>query len=256
MSPNYTLTVCLISVSRSQLLDDVAEMFIKRMLNIHHKAKAALEQYQADHQEHADNLILTLREVVTAYQTEGTIEDSFSKVDAVLGSRCEQVLTDCEAHVSHAGNNYFSFLWPFYKRHRATLFHLIKVVKFHCASADKALEEAFHFLVDNEAKRGDWLSTLSPTNLMAPPKQLDLSWTPPGWWRLVTGQRNREAYPEQLNRRHFEVCLFSQIMSELESADLYVAGNSQYADYRDQLIPLEQYDKEVAAYGEMLGFTQ
>jgi hypothetical protein len=37
---------------------------------------------------------------------------------------------------------------------------------------------------------------------------------------------------EEVNRRHFEVSLFSQIMWVLKSGDLYIEGSGKYADYR------------------------
>jgi len=32
-------------------------------------------------------------------------------MDAVIGPRREGLLEDCDAHLAHAGNNYFPFLW-------------------------------------------------------------------------------------------------------------------------------------------------
>lgn len=73
------------------------------------------------------------------------------------------------------------------------------------------------------------------------------------WWRLVTGQRPRDEIPKRLHRRHFELCVFSQLMAELKSGDLCVPGSDRFADYRDQLISWEEYHHGVAAYGEMVG---
>ena len=47
--------------------------------------------------------------------------------------------------------------------------------------------------------------------------------------------------PESVNRRHFEVCIFSHILLELKSGDLYIEGSSDYGDYYSQLIDWEQY---------------
>ena len=41
---------------------------------------------------------------------------------------------------------------------------------------------------------------------------LDLSWVSDPWWPLVTGQARRDELPDRVQRRHFEVCLFTQIM--------------------------------------------
>ena len=42
-------------------------------------------------------------------------------------------------------------------------------------------------------------------------------------------------------------------MTELLSGDLCIAGSAQFADYRAQLIPWEDYTDAVAAYGTHMG---
>ena len=48
----------------------------------------------------------------------------------------------------------------------------------------------------------------------------------------MTGQSKRGACPEKVLRRHFEMGVFSQLLWDLKSGDLYVEGGDQYADYR------------------------
>jgi Tn3 transposase DDE domain len=59
--------------------------------------------------------------------------------------------------------------------------------------------------------------------------------------------------PPRINRRHFEVCIFSQVMAELQSGDLCIPGRAQFADYRAQLISWEDYHQTVTAYGAQVG---
>jgi len=111
---------------------------------------------------------------------------------------------------------------------------------------DRTFEEALRFLLEHEHKTGEWLAVSKSAGL-------DLAWVPEIWWRLVTGQRPRDEVPQRLHRRHFELCVFSQLMAELKSGDLCVPGSDHFADYRDQLISWEEYPRGVAAYGEMVG---
>jgi hypothetical protein len=57
-----TLAAAFLLMQSAGALDDLAEMFIKRMLAIHQKGKDALEQYRARHQSRTDALVLTLRD--------------------------------------------------------------------------------------------------------------------------------------------------------------------------------------------------
>ena len=65
---------------------------------------------------------------------------------------------------------------------------------------------------------------------------ISLKWISGKWKKLVTGETLPNKSITKVNRRYFELCLFSKIMQELKSGDLYVEGSHDYSDYRDQLI--------------------
>ncbi len=231
-------------------------MLIKRMLAIHQKGKEALQQYHLEHQARTDALVTTLRDLVVAYRKEGTAEERFAAIEGVLGEQSEEVLKQCEEHLAYAGNTYQQFLWSYYKSHRAMLFRLLSVVTFRATTQDTSMEAALRFLRAAEASRGEWLITAVVEHEGAPEAQrielLDLSWVPDVWWKLVSGTSRRVRCPDRVQRRHFEVCVFSQLMWDLKSGDLYVEGSDHYADYRDQLIPWSRYQQEIADYGKLV----
>ena len=75
---------------------------------------------------------------------------------------------------------------------------------------------------------------------------LDLAWIPDGWWRLVTGERTRGAYPERVDRQHFEACVFSQLLWDPKAGDLCIVDSGEFADYNRRLIAWNEYDRKVA----------
>jgi len=249
----FTLAAAFVLVQSAGALDDLPEMFIKRMLAIHQKGKDALERYRVEHQARTDALVLTLRDLVTAYGKEGTSEERLAAMESVIGDRAAKILQDCEEHLAHVGNNYQPFLWPFYKSHRAQLFRLLSVMEFRSSSQDRSLEEAIGFLKAHEGNRGDWLITAAMQNPGTPEEQriplVDLSWASDTWWKFITGQSKRDACPDKVLRRHFEIAVFSQLLWDLKSGDLYVEGSDQYADYREQLISWEEYVEQLETYG-------
>ena len=181
-------------------------------------------------------MIAILHDVVVAYQTEGEIPQQFAQIDAAIGDRSCELLSECEAHIAYSGNNYYPFLWQFIKSHRTTLFGILKWVKLKSTTTDTSLEEAIQFLLSYQNTRKDWLEIITVENQGTPGSKtlhlLNLDWISPKWWFLVTNQRSRKTYPNRLHRRHFEVCVFSQILWELKSGDLYIEGSDAYADYR------------------------
>jgi TnpA family transposase len=251
-----TLAVAMLTTQAAQALDDLGNMFVRRMQHIHNAAKLALDRYRAATVERTDNLVTTLHELLLAHQAEGSVEQRFSGMDAVIATRTDELLEACEAHMVHAGSNYFPFVWRAYKSHRSTLFGLLDVLTLRSTSQDTSVEEALRFLRDHAGRTGEWLpvtrgerrdgrSTHIPL--------LNLSWVPDGWWRLIAGESGHDRHPERVNRRHFEACVFSQLMLELKAGDLCIVGSDAFADYREQLVSWDAYHERVADYGVTAG---
>ncbi len=161
-----------------------------------------------------------------------------------------------EPHLAHAGSNYSPFVWRAYRSHRATLFGLLDALPLRSTSQDTSVEEALRFLRKNAGRTGEWLRTTRTEHVDGEPAQiplLDLNWVPDGWWWLLTDQPRSDTFPERLKRRHFEACVFSQLMLELKAGDLCIVGSDAFADYREQLVSWETYHERVADYAAAAG---
>jgi TnpA family transposase len=243
-----TLALCLLEVQAAKAVDDLATMFLRRMGNIHKKAGEALEAHRAGRQKQTDGLVATLKEVVTAYGSQGDVQERFSAIEKVIGHRTEVLLEQCEAHEAYADDNYAPFLWRFYASHRKTLFDLWRTLPLRASSQDTSVMEALAFVLKHQHSLKEWLPINAPDTA-----RLDLSWVPEKFWKLVTAEAKRSPYPLRVNRRHFEVCVFSQLRRELKSGDAFIAGSLEYADYREQLISDEEYQVKRSEYEAELG---
>lgn len=169
------------------------------------------------------------------------------------------MLEDCETHLAYSGNNFYPFLWRHFKSHRSILFKILQVIKLKSTSQDKLMEQAIDFLKAHQHSRADCISTVRIEKRGKLKSEwttislIDLSWVPDPWWRWISPNFKREPFPEEIHRRHFEVCVFSQIMLELKSGDLYIEGSEKYADYREQLISWEEYYQGVGEFCEQVG---
>ncbi|NJR52447.1 MAG: hypothetical protein HC780_25605 [Leptolyngbyaceae cyanobacterium CSU_1_3] len=74
-------------------------------------------------------------------------------------------MEQCEAHLSHAGNNHFSLIQDFYKSRRAPLFRLLEVLPIRSSTQDTTLESVIQFLLEHQGSR---LSHLPMTVLEYP----------------------------------------------------------------------------------------
>jgi len=193
---------------------------------------------------------------VIAYQSEGDVPKRFAAIEQVIGDEPDRLLKQCEAHLSHEGNHYFPFLPLFYRSHRATLFRLVNALTLKSSGYDTALAEAIRFIQTNQGKRGKWLSiteTVTQENGEPTSTQLvEIKWISPKWWTLVTGQENRLPAPQQVHRVYFELCVFSYLLLEVQSGDMYVEGSNEYSDYYAQLISWDDYNATVAEFGSMI----
>jgi len=244
----YTLAAAFLTLQYAQALDDLTEMFIKRMRQLHHSAKAALAQYRLNTQQQTDTLIVTLRDLIIAYQLEGEVSDRFAAIATVMGEQPEAILKQCEAILSYDGNNYFPFLPQFYRTQRSVLFRLLDGLSLQPSNHETALVAAIQFIKQHRGKQRTWISLLSQNTEAVdnqPAPSLDITWIPPKWWVLVTGQRQRLPTPTQVHRIFFELCVFSHLLLELQSDDLYLEGSQEDGNYDEQLIPWTEYQTNV-----------
>ena len=235
------LAATLLHTRNARVLDDLGELFIKRMAGVYSKGKEALEAYRWEHQSRTDALISTFKEVLTAYKREGDASERLGAIGQVVDARSDVLLEQCEEHGAYADNNYLPFLWRYYAPHRPTLFRLCRALPLRATSQADGFMAALSFLLEHEKSRATWLP-LQETGL-------DLSWVGQKWWPLVTGEKRRMVTPERVNRRHFEVCVFSQLMWDLKSGDVCIDGSLEFADYRAQLISDAEYEAMVADFG-------
>jgi TnpA family transposase len=240
----YTLMAALIKDCVARTLDDLGEMFIKRIRKIHHKGKAALDEYRQKHQAQTDQLIMTLHDLVVVIQQDDDPEQKLAALQLRVGDNPDEIISQCREHNAYTDNNYMPFLWPFYISHRQTLFSLFDHICVSSTSQDRTVEHALQFLLTHRHSKAAWLS-IDDT--------LDLSWVPEKWWKLVTGLTNDKTRPNKIDRRPFEVCVFSQVMQELMAGDLCIEGSDQFADYRAQLISWDEYDRMIDEYSEQIG---
>ena len=256
-SKRLTLMAALLRRQVAQALDDAAEMFVRLTTRMHNRAKEALEAHRARHAAETDALVALLRETVLACQDQEAERDArLTAVEGLLLPDADAILAKCEAHAAFAGNNYLPLLARFYGSQRAAFLRFLEHAAPVSTSQDRATEEAIAFMLAHRAHRRPKLRVTCEQRVAGQAvlrPLLDLSWVGEKWWPLLTGRTAREPAPAEVDRRHFEICLFTQVVNELKSGDLCIPGSEEYGDYRDQLVSWEEYNRDVAGYAEQAG---
>src|SRR3569623_2989686 len=228
-------------------MDDVAEIFIKTIRNLHNVAEERLRQYHLQQAEQVERLIGQFREVLTVFSEDGTNDQRVARVEKSLDGDLESWITECDEHMAYAGNNYYPFMLAGYIGKRSLLFKCLEALTLRSSSQDDSLLRTVSLVQKYRSSHREHLS-IAETGL----DTLALDWMPDKWRNLVLGNR-QGAVPIHFHRKYFELAVFSEVMDELKSGDLYVEHSGDYDDYRNHLVSWEEYEQEVQGYGELVG---
>jgi TnpA family transposase len=256
-SKRLALMVALLRGQVARALDDAAEMFVRLTTRMHNRAREALDTHRARHAAETDSLVALLRETVLACQDQGAERDArLPAIEGLLLPDADAILAKCEAHAAFAGNNYLPLLTRQYGGQRAAFLRFLAHAAPVSTSQDRGVEQAIAFLLAHRTDRRPRLRPIveaAQADGTTARQALDLSWVGEKWWPLLTGRTVHDPTPAEVDRRYFEICLFTQVVNELKSGDLCIPGSEEYGDYRDQLVSWEEYERDVAGYAEQAG---
>ena len=112
---------------------------------------------------------------------------------------------------------------PDYKGQRAAFIRFLEHAKPIPTSQDHSVEAAIGFLLDHRTHRHPKLAVVRDEGRGRERVAVDLASTcrscRTNGGRSFAGQRGREPAPREVDRRYFELCLFTQVVNELKSGD-------------------------------------
>ncbi len=239
----YVLILSMIHRVRIQARDDLANMFIKRISQIHRRGKDELERLRIKFRQKTEHLVATLADVIDVLETQPEDEEAGRTIRTLLTKRggAAALHDDCAAISAYSGDNYFPLLWRFYRSHRSTLFRMLRLLTMTSTTEDKSLMQALDILLKHEHRKSVLIDDT-----------VDFSFANERWKRTV---QVKTEDGERINRQHFEVCVFSALAAEIKSGDVAIRGSEAYADYREQLLSWEECEPLVEDYCQQLGFA-
>ena len=245
----FALAAALLFRQLARAYDDAADMLIRQVQRMHHKAKELMKLRQASHLQQSAELVSTLRNVTIAYQQDGTAEQWLQNIGASLGADPTQLLERCEEYAALASGIYLQLLPRFFRHPRNALLLLLEHIPLSSTSQDRSLERAIAFALVHQNARSDWINVDNQDSTRID----DWSFIGEQWWSLVTGTANRTVLLSRVHHRYLDLCVISQVANELKSGDLCSPLGNKFRDYRQQLVPWDRFEREVSAYGEQTG---
>ncbi|MCC8784772.1 Tn3-like element TnXax1 family transposase, partial [Xanthomonas euvesicatoria pv. euvesicatoria] len=226
----YALAAIFIRSQYRKTLDDAADLFIRLIQNLENTAQQKLIAYQLEHSKRADALIGQLREILQAYQVEGTDTERVGAIAGVLVADIALLTAECDEHMAYAGRNYLPFLLAPYGTLRPLLFNCLEIMGLRAASQDPSMERMIGAVLALRSQRRE---TIDAASLGV--ATTDLTWLSSAWRKHVMPKALAAASPGWIHRKYFELAVLAQIKDELKSGDLYIPHGERYDDYREQL---------------------
>jgi hypothetical protein len=256
INKRYALTSTLILEQSAKVTNDFTEMYCKRVRSLHNRGRDALSEHRTRHQDKTDELVHTLEEIVTAWESENNDAGRIEALKSIIRNDADNLLRECRAHMVFAESNYLPFLPKLYKSQRKNFYEFIEIVRPKSSSTDKSLENAIEFMLTNRHKRTDKIEIVKNVKQGGKNRKkrlVNLSWVPGKWWKVVTGRSTKKKEIKEVNRIFFEICLFSMVMQELNSGDLYIKHSSQYGDYSKQFVSWSEFQELIIPFLQQVG---
>ncbi len=219
----YALAAIFIRSQYRKTLDDAADLFIRLIQNLENTAQQKLIAYQLEHSKRADALIGQLREILQAYQVEGTDTERVGAIAgvlvadiALLTAECDEhgaiagvlvadialLTAECDEHMAYAGRNYLPFLLAPYGTLRPLLFNCLEIMGLRAASQDPSMERMIGAVLALRSQRRE---TIDAASLGV--ATTDLTWLSSAWRKHVMPKALAAASPGWIHRKYFELAV-------------------------------------------------
>lgn len=237
----YTLLLCLLHQAKVKTRDNIVDTFRKRMKAVHRHAKDQLDGIQAEQRKLSEHFIEMLMGIARAAQHASDPETLGMMVMETFEEEggATYIYTTCQTLATYHDENTLPLLWGHYASHSRTVFDVMYDLDMHATSPDDnvliALETLHYHRQDDEL-----------------PDDTPLDFASDRWQQSIR-QRDDQGNI-RIDRRQFEVCVFTYLAKELNSGDIAVDGADAYSDYRHQLMTWDDCLEFLEPYCNEMGF--
>ena len=217
------LLICLLQVARTDCLDQLATLYLRRIHWMWGRAREDLEGWRRNRSGLSQSLVRLLRRIVVEFDQpspEGSLDERLGAIAGERGGR-EVILRDCDIALEHSVNDPRSFLIRHYRRSRATLMTLLAALPLDAEQPEAwPLELADRLGMMDEDRDSILSLDVDPGHISAP------------WRDLI----QRPGPGLTVDRRQFEVYAFCEVADALKAGEVFVSGSLAFAYYRETLV--------------------
>ena len=227
----YTLVACLVDYAQRSAKDNLAEVLCKTISVTHKRARAELITIRERAAGQTQEIALFVSSILGTFSDNAedpqAFFDSFSATIKYKGG-IDNLSQACDRIMACYSNQHYPLLWTYFKPRRVALFDVIDTIKLGASTHNNHLISALTFLQSSRHKRAEILEA---------PEDLSLNFIADVWRPLVYAGKPED---KKLNRRLFEMCIFTYLSYELISGDVFIEGADSFSDYRISLLSLRE----------------
>lgn len=134
-----TFLVCLIYRAQVKSRDHLADMFLKRMLGIHNRAKTRLVELREQHLATTESMLSIFGEVLDASAQKPSPTALGKQVQGILNAHggAQALLDQCKQVSPYNTKNHLPLLWSFYVPYRKAIFRMVRSLNVQSTSQDQ-----------------------------------------------------------------------------------------------------------------------
>ena len=246
-SKRYALTTMLFHAQLRQAMDDVVRILTRKIAALHNNSKQRLEQHHLQRIKNTDALISQFRNMLYAFNDSKSDAERIKSANQALTDSPENLIAECDQHMTYAGDNYIPFMMSSYQAQRPLLLNCLELLNIRSSSSDDSLVKACQFVIEHRHSRKSTLPV---------PINLSIHWLSEKWRKMVAGTFSTTKKITEVNRKYFEISVLSQVATELKTGDLFIEHGDEYNDYRDQFITWPEYEERIDEYCSLLNLPK
>lgn len=224
----------------ARLADELVDLADQAIGRMHSRSSNALDEMKQANAQAANDKVLLFIRLARLVLDESIAPEALRAaiLAAIPAERLSAAVEEAEPLARPADDNYFDLMAHRYPQLRSWAPDWLRTLDLRAGQGGEELVEAVEVLRELNRTGRRVLPEGAPVGFVPRPWRPYVNVGPPG---------------AKLDRRYWELCLFSQLRQALRSGDVWVAGSRRHADPATYLMPEQAWEKERADSCALLG---
>jgi TnpA family transposase len=221
----HATLVAVILEAKATVIDEIVDLNDRVIGSLFKHAKNAhQQQFQRSGKAINDKVRMYWRIGIALLEAKQTGEDPFSAIESIISwDEFAQSIVEAQSLTQSETFDFLHLIVEKYSQVRRYAPALLEALQLKAAPAAKEILQAVNILKQMNSDNSRKLPANVPTGFVRK-----------RWETLIFKE-------DGLDRRFYELCVFSELKNVLRSGDIWVHGSRQFKDFEDYLIPTDKF---------------